>query len=209
MAVECKMDNTELITELLQALTNDVDGLKKWAKQVPTTPAPDYRAKLDQMASAIEQLRQQSKAPAPAVIDTDAISAQLTRIEQASRQRPEYRMSQYVKWGAYTFGIMVILLVVATSFAVRWKLDSNEWESSNNWATWRVRYLKQVDPQFYDLMNTKFAKEADITGQWIMEQEQADATREAAQKAQAQAAAMNAQADKLEGKKKASGKKRT
>ena len=209
MAVECEMDNTELITELLQALTNDVDGLKKWAKQVPTTPAPDYRAKLDQMASAIEQLRQQSKAPAPAVIDTDAISAQLTRIEQASRQRPEYRMSQYVKWGAYTFGIMVILLVVATSLAVRWKLDSDRWESSSSWAMWRLRYTKQANPHFYNLVEAKFDKEPDKVGEWIIQQEQADATREAAQKAQAQAAAMNAQADKLEGKKRPNGKKRT
>ena len=201
------MDNTELITELLQALTNDVDGLKKWAKQVPTTPAPDYRAKLDQMASAIEQLRQQSKAPA--VIDTGAISAQLTRIEQASRQRPEYRMSQYVKWGAYTFGIMVILLVVATSLAVRWKLDSDRWESSSSWAMWRLRYTKQANPHFYNLVEAKFDKEPDKVGEWIIQQEQADATREAAQKAQAQAAAMNAQADKLEGKKRPNGKKRT
>jgi len=203
------MDNTELITELLQALTNDVDGLKKWAKQVPTTPAPDYQANLDRMATAIEQLRQQSKTPAPAVIDTGAISAQLTRIEQASRQHPEYRMSQYVRYGAYAFGIMVILLVMATTFAVRWKLDSDRWESSNSWAMWRLRYTKQANPDFYNFVEAKFDKEPDKVGEWIIQQEQADATREAAQKAQAQAAAMNAQADELEGKKKPTGKKRT
>ena len=203
------MDHSELITELLQALTNDVDGLKKWTKQVPTTPAPDYRANLDRMTTAIEQLRQQSKTPPPAVVDTGAIRAQLARIEQASHQHPEYRMSQYVRYGSYAFGIMVILLVLTTSFAVRWKLDSDRWESSSNWALWRLRYTKQANPDFYNFVEAKFDKEADKVGEWILQQEQADATREAAQKAQAQAAAMNAQADELEGKKKPSGKKGT
>ena len=203
------MDHSELITELLQALTNDVDGLKKWTKQVPTTPAPDYRANLDRMTTAIEQLRQQSKTPTPAVVDTGVISAQLARIEQAGKQHPEYRMSQYVRYGAYAFGIMVILLVLTTTFAVRWKLDSDRWESANNWAVWRLRYTKQANPDFYNFVEAKFDKEADKVGEWIIQQEQADASREAAQKAQAQAAAMNAQADKLEGKRKPNGKKRT
>ena len=207
MAIECKMDNTELITELLQALTNDVDGLKKWAKQVPTTPAPDYGAKLDRLTSAIDQLRQQSKTPAPAVIDTGAISTQLARIEQRIQKSPEYRAGQYVRWGAYASGLMVVLLMSMTGLALKWKVERDKFEVSD----WKWRAVRQEQNQYGTKLDGMFATDstAQRSQQWILEQEQADATREAARQAAEQAATMNAQADKLEGKKKPIGKKRT
>lgn len=207
MAVKYKMDNTELITELLQALTNDVDGLKKWAKQVPTTPAPDHQANLDQLTTAIEQLRQQNKTSAPALIDTGAINAQLARIEQRIQKSPEYRAGQYVKWGAYASGLMVVLLMSMTGLALKWKVERDKFEVSD----WKWRAVSQEQGQYGTKLDGMFATDstAQRSQQWILEQEQADATREAAQKAQAKAAAMNAQADKLEGKKRPIGKKRT
>lgn len=198
------MDHNELIGELLQALTNDVQELKTWTKKQPST-SPDYTTQLQQLNGNLDRLRQQMTTPAssPApVVDLNPLRTQLDRIEDRIQKSPEYRAGEWVKWGALATGVMAVLLAITTILAYQWKTERDEWEASSHWATWRLRYTKQVDPQFYNFVESKFAKDAQQTGIWIEQQEQADAKREAARRAQEQAAAMNAQADKLEGKKK-------
>ena len=201
------MKQEDLISELLQALTNDVQGLKKQVDKLPTQAPADYRANIERLAQAVQELRQTPK-PAAAAIDLSPITARLDRIEQQSRQRPEYKMSQYVQYGAYAFGLMVVLLVVMTWFALDWKGERDKYQQAYTHDNWRVRYTEQANPDYYAYMEGMFSKEPAKVQQWIEEQEQADAAREAARRAAEQAAAMNAQADKLEGKKGQKGKKR-
>ena len=202
------MNQDELISELLQALTNDVQKLSQQVGKLPTQPPADYRDNIEKLAQAVQELRQQSAKPAPAAVDLSPITAQLTRMEGQFRQRPEYKMSQYVQYGAYTFGLMVVLLVASVWFALSWKGERDNYQQAYEHDNWRVRYTEQANPDYYAYMEGVFSKEPQKIYQWVEEQEQADASRAAAKKAAEQAAAMNAQADELEGKKKPKGKKR-
>ena len=62
--------------------------------------------------------------------------------------------------------------------------------------------MRQVNAEYATKLDGVFASDSvsEPNKVWIIQQEQADATREAARRAAEQAKAMNAQADKLEGK---------
>lgn len=191
------MDNNELILELLQAINTDTQELRDRSRQKPTAEkAPDYGPKLNQIAESVEKLRQQPQtSPPPQAVDT---SADLKRIEQAIIQRPEYRMSQYMKYVAGSFGLMVALLVASVWFGLNWRSERDAFEVSD----WKWRAVRQGMPEYATKMDNSWGD--DSTGirnrKWVLDQEQADATRLAAQKAAQRATEMNASADKLEGK---------
>ena len=122
----CKMDTSELVGELLQALTNDVQALRKKVDALPTGLPPDYGAKLADLTTAVQALR---NAPTQVAIDPDqrAITARFDRLEQLIRQRPEYKMSRYVQYGGYAFGVLVVLLVVSVWYALSWRSERQDY----------------------------------------------------------------------------------
>lgn len=194
-----------LLTELMQGITRDVAALKTMVSNQPQPAAPvDVRPTLEQVAQALQGVRQDvrqlASKPAPTEGAPD-LRAQLEVLRQELRQRPEYRMSRYVQYGAYAFGLMVVLLVGISWLAFDWRQERDQYAQSYTWANWRLRYLKQAEPQYYQAIEGKFNADANGVGQWIEQQEQADATREAARQAAEQAAALTKQANQLEGKK--------
>lgn len=210
LAAVCKMEESQLISELLTGLTKDVAALKTRVEKLPTQTPTDYGASIEGLTKAVQEMQKQSQ-QAPAAIDLSTITARLDRIEQVSRQRPEYKMSQYVQYGAYAFGLMVILLATSVWYAHTWRSERNGFEASD----WKWRNLRQVDPVYVRRIDSTYSVESQTNDgrglvglhRWIIQQEQADATRQAAQETAEQAKAMNAQADKLEGKKPTKGKK--
>ena len=205
MAAACKMEESQLISELLTELTKDVAALRTRVEKLPTQTLTDYQASIEGLTKAVQEMQKQSK-QAPTTIDLSTITARLDRIEQVSRQRPEYKMSQYVQYGAYAFGLMVILLATSVWFAHTWRSERDEYAQAYRQDNWRVRYTKQAYPDYYHFMEGRF-KEAGIT-QWITEQEEADQKRELAREATEQAKALSDQANRLEGKPVTKGKKK-
>jgi hypothetical protein len=199
------MEESQLISELLTELTKDVAALKTRVEKLPTQSPTDYRASIEDLTKSVQELRNGSK-QAPPTVDLGAITTRLDRIEQVSRQRPEYKMSQYVQYGAYAFGLMVILLATSVWYAHTWRSERDEYAQAYQQDNWRVRYTKQAYPDYYSFMEGKF-KEGNIT-KWIVEQEQADQKRELAREAAAQAKALSDQANRLEGKPAMKGKKK-
>lgn len=205
MAAVCEMDNSELISELLESLTNDVKTLKAKVDTLPTQVPTDYKTSIDELTKAVQELQNPSK-QAPPALDLSAITARLDRIEEISRQRPEYKMSQYVQYGAYAFGLMVILLVMSVWFALTWRSERDEYAQAYTEDNWRVRYTKQANPEYYSFMEAKF-KEPGLT-KWVVQQEAADHKRALAREAAEQAKALSDQANQLEGKGVTTGQKR-
>lgn len=201
----CKMDTSELIGELLEGLTKDVKALSLRVEKLPTGTPADYRTEIERLSKAVEHLQNGSKSP-PVVMDLDPITARLDRIEHNSRQRPEYKMSQYVQYGAYAFGLMVVLLAMSVWFALSWRSEREEYAQAYSETNWRVRYTRQANPDYYNFMEGKFAKDPAVY-QWVAEQEQADEKRELARKAAEQAKALSDQANQLEERSNQKGKK--
>lgn len=197
------MDKNELVGELLQGLIEDVKKLQTKLDELPNQAQPNYRDSIDALTKAVQGLQSQSKQIPPA-IDLTPITSRLDRLEQAHRQSPERKMSQYLQVGAYGFGLMVVLLVTVTWQAWSLRRERSEFEVSD----WKWRNLRQVDPIYVRKIDSTYTVSSQVNEgkdladfqQWIIQQEQADATRVAAQKAAEQAKAMNAQADQLEGK---------
>jgi translation elongation factor EF-1beta len=191
------MNPDELISELLQALTNDVQSIQKQVAKLPTQPPADYRVNLDKLTQAVQELGQQSAKPAAAAVDLSAITAQLGRIEQQGYQRPEYKMSRAVQIGSFAFGLMAILLGLMTYYGWSWKGERDHYQQAYEHDNWRVRYTEQANPDYYSFMEAKFKDDSDVY-KWIADQEEADQKRELAQKASEQAKALANQAKRLE-----------
>lgn len=201
----CKMNKDELVGELLQALMDDVKRLQLKLDKLPTQTSPDYRASIDELTKTVQGLQNQSKLTSPA-IDLSPITSRLDRLERITRQSPERKMSQFLQVGAYGFGLMLVLLIAVTWYALSWRSERNEYQQAFTADNWRVRYTKQADPAYYSFMEAKF-KDSGIY-QWILEQEEADQKRELAREAADQAKALSRQANELEGKEITKGKKK-
>ena len=93
------MEKDELLAELLQALTNDVQELKKRVAKLPAQGAADHRAEIERLTQAVKQSSQQS-----GQVDLTGVMQQLHSIEQTIRYKTEYRLSRYVKFGGYSYG---------------------------------------------------------------------------------------------------------
>ena len=191
------MNQDELISELLQALTNDVQKLSQQVDKLPTQSPANYRADIEGLTQTVQELRQQSTKSATAAIDLSAITARFDRIEQQIRQRPEFKMTLYTQIAALSFGLMAILLGVMSYYGWSWKGERDEYQQWYIYDNWRVRYTKQARPEYYNLMEAKLKEPAVYN--WIVAQEQADQKRALAQKAAEQAKALSDQANQLEG----------
>lgn len=197
MAGECKMEKDELLAELLQALTNDVQELKKRIAKLPIQGAADHRAEIERLTQAVKQSGQQS-----GKVDLAGVTSQLHSIEQTIRHKTEYRLSRYVKFGGYSYAVMVLALAGLAWYALDLKKDHDYYEKVYRQADWRVRYVRQADPKLLAYMEAAISKDAPKLTQWILEQEEADEKREMAREAAEDAKALTEQANKLEGKKK-------
>ena len=150
-----------------------------------------------------------SAPPAPvAVSELAQVREELSQVKQLIRQRPDYTMSQYVRYGGYMFGLMVVLVAGLTWLALDWKGERDQFRAAYWTADWRVRYLKQQDPNFYSYIEGLFAKDPAGVSKWVVEQEQADEKRALAAQAAEQAKALSDQANQLEGKPRIKGKKK-
>ena len=184
--------------------------MQKLSQQVgklPTQPPADYRADIEGLTQAVQELRQQSTKSAPAAVELSAITTQLSRIEALSRG-PEYKMSRAVQYGSYAFGLMAIWLGILSYYAFSWKGERERYQQAYYHDNWRVRYTEQTAPAYSAHMEGVFQKEPAKTYQWIEEQEQADQKRALAKKAADQAKALSDQANALESKPKTRGKKK-
>lgn len=197
--------NDELVSELLQGVLDDIKGLKQSVNQLATKDEPDYEEELKRLARAVESLKQQSS---PASGESNQISERFSRLEQLIRQKPDYKVSQYVRYGGYVFGLMVMLVAGLTWLALDWKGERDRFREAYWTADWRVRYVKQADPTFYSHVEGVFTKDPAGVSKWIVEQEQADEKRALAIQAAEQAKALSRQANELEGKAMTKGKKK-
>ena len=191
----CEMNEQDIIAELLQRLTDDVQELKKRVARLPTQGASDHRAEIERLTQAVKQSSQKAE-----VVDLRGIMSQLHSIEQTIRHKTEYRLSRYVKFGGYSYGVMVLALVGLAWYALDLKKDRDYFEKSYYKADWRVRYVRQANPKLFAYMEAAISKDAPKLTQWVLEQEEADEKRELAQQAAEHAKALSEQANELEGK---------
>lgn len=194
------MNQNDLISELLQGLTTDMEKLRHQVGKLPVQSPTDYRATIEQLTQAVQALGQEP--PKAAAVDLTGISTQLDRIEKQHYQHPDYQMSRAVQYGSYAFGVLVVLLVGMSVLGLHWRSERNDFEVSD----WKWRNERQADPVYVSKIDSTYAVYSQADGQkeltalkaWIVRQEQADATRAAAAEAAQQAKAMSAQADELE-----------
>lgn len=196
--------DVELLTELVQTLTNDVTDLKKMVADQPKPIAPpDMRPTLEKVANAINGIRgrveslSQQKAPAP-VVDLSRVEEQLRQLQQQVRQSPANRISKAVQYGTGLLAVSLLLTGVLGYWAMKWKDERDQFEVSD----WKWRAVRQDGEDYALKLDHAFARDstAEYYKTQIVKMEQADATREAAKRAAEQAKVMNAQADQLEGK---------
>ena len=189
------MEKDELLAELLQALTNDVQELKKRVAKLPTQGAADHRAEIEKLTQVVKQSGQQA-----GKVDLTGIMSQLHSIEQTIRYKTEYRLSRYVKFGGYSYVVMVLALAGLAWYALDLKKDRDYFEKSYYKADWRVRYVRQADPKLFGYMEAAISKDAPKLTQWILEQEEADKKREMAREAAENAKVLSEEANELEGR---------
>lgn len=205
------MENQEeqktLLREMVEELTKDVTNLIKLLTTKETKPAtlPDLQPFLQRVADAIKELREQAKTladqkpqPQAQAFDSGELLAELRTLRQEIRKSPAHRISKAVQYGAGLLVVSLILTGVLAYYVTKWKDERDAFEVSD----WKWRAVRQVDPVYAAKVDADFAADSTLkfNKDWILQQEQADATREAARQAAEQAKAMNEQADKLEGK---------
>jgi hypothetical protein len=197
--------SSDLVGELLDGVLSDV---KKLTESVSKLASKDDLNKLAKAVTSLEKQLTTAPPTTPAVNELAQVQEEFSQVKQLIRQRPDYTMSQYVRYGGYMFGLMVVLVAGLTWLALDWKGERDRFRAAYWTADWRVRYLKQQDPNFYNYIEGLFTKDAAGVSKWVVEQEQADEKRALAAQAAEQAKALSDQANQLEGKPRVKGKKK-
>lgn len=211
---------TDLLAELVQALTADVAKLTRLIEQraQPVT-AEVFDPALGSITQALLDLQRQvehlrslsepSAALLAPVVDLTGIEQRLAILSRAVQEKPDYRVSQYVRYGGIALVVALMSLVAMTWFGLSWRSEREDYARAYTAAQWRLRYTKQANVAYHHYLEGVFAEDKDgAVYTWIVTQEQADQKREQARDAAEQAKAMNAQADRLEGKTGTKGKKK-
>ncbi len=211
---------TDLLAELMGTLIDDVAKLTRLIdQQAQPVTAEVLDPALGSITQALSGLQGQVKhlaslsqspaaSPAPA-IDLTGLERQVKALRQEVREKPDYQVSQYVRYGGLVVVLSLVSLVAMTWFGLSWRSERDDYASAYTAANWRLRYTRQANAAYHHYMEGVFAKDkADDLYTWIVTQEQADQKREQAREAAEQAKAMNAQADRLEGKAGTKGKKK-
>jgi hypothetical protein len=195
----------DLVSELLKSVLTE---LKTLTVSVKALASKDESSAIVEAVAALEKRLTTAPPVAPGGTELVQIRDELTQLKQLIRQRPDYIMSQYVRYGAYTFGLMVMLVAGLTWLTLDLKGERDRFRAAYWTADWRVRYIKQQDPVFYNYVEGLFAKDPSGVSKWVVEQEQADEKRALAAQAAEQAKALSDQANQLEGKLRVKGKKK-
>lgn len=205
------MENEEeqktLLREVVEGLSKDVANLIKLLTAKETKPAtlPDLQPFLQRVADAIKELREQVKTvtdqkpqPQAQAVDSNELLTEVRAMRQELRRSPANRISKAVQYGTGLLMVSLLLTGVLAYYAIKWKSERDTFEVSD----WKWRAVRQIDAVYGAKVDGIFSRDStsQATKVWIVEQEQADATREAARRAAEQAKAMNEEADKLEGK---------
>lgn len=194
-----------LLTEMIEGLAQDVTELKRMvASQPKPTPLPDLPSFLQRVADAITGLREQVKTlleqksqPQAQAVELTDIREEIRAMRQDIRKSPANRINQAVQYGLVFLVVVLISIGVLAYYAMRWKAERDELVDSD----WKWRVVRQDAPVYANDLDRAFAHDsAYYYEKRVVELEAADAARAAAQKAAEQAKAMNAEADKLEGK---------
>lgn len=202
--MENGQEKKTLLTEMVEGLTDDVAKLIKLITDRPEPAAPpDLQPFLQRVADAIKGLRGQveklveAKSQAQPVESTQVLD-ELRAIRQDIRRSPANRINKAVQYGTVLLIVSLLTTGILAYYATKWKNERDAFEVSD----WKWRAVRQDGEEYAIRMDNAFAHDstAESYKKRILEMEQADATREAARRAAEQAKAMNAQADKLEGK---------
>jgi hypothetical protein len=206
--MEKEPEQKTLLIEMIEGLTKDVADLKQlFASKPQATPSPDLESSLDKISRAIDELRDEvgdlnEQRPQTQVLGAEStqILGELQAIRQDIRKSPANRISKVVQYGTGLLLVSVLTTGVLAYYATKWRDERDAFEVSD----WKWRVMRQVNAEYATKLDGVFASDSvsEPNKVWIIQQEQADATREAARRAAEQAKVMNAQADELEGKKK-------
>jgi hypothetical protein len=156
------MDNSELIGELLTAVNNEVQAIKKSVDKLASpVVAPDHREELATLGDKITALGQQIAKPAVVVpaaaaapIDLKPITSRLetittrlgdieTQIQSQVNPKLDNKAftSELVKVAAITIGSLVVILLLLGYLATTWREERNRFEASDwKWRNVRLRY---------------------------------------------------------------------
>jgi hypothetical protein len=201
-----------LLTEMVEGLTNDVAELIKLITNRPEPVAPpDLQPFLKRVADAINGLREQVQKLAEAKpqahpVESTQVLEELRAIRQDIRKSPANRINKAVQYGTGLLIVSLLTTGILAYYATKWRNERDAFEVSD----WKWQAVRQDGEEYAIRMDNAFVRDstAENYKKRILEMEQADATREAARRAAEQAKAMNAQADKLEGKKSVERKKK-
>lgn len=191
---------SDLVAELLTGLATDMSQLKKQLAIPTQQPEPVLVAQLSRIEGQLSSLdtKLATFQSTPPLASTDAFEAHFKQLSFLIKQKPEYKLSQFVWWGGLVFGLMVVLVALLTWKSLEWRGERDQYANLYSQADWRVRYTRQASADYYRFMETKFAQDKGELRQWIIEQEQADQKRALAREAAEQAKALSAQANQLE-----------
>lgn len=197
------LQETELLTELVQRLTEDVAEVKQLlADQPKPTTLLDARSTLEKVANAVNGLRNEvnelkQQKPQATSVDITPLISQLQSLREEVRRSPANRITKGVQYG---LGLLILSLLttgVLAYYATKWKAERDSLVASD----WKWRVVRQDAPVYAAELDNAFAHDsAYYYEKRVVELEQADVARLAAKKAAEQAKAMNEKADKLEGK---------
>lgn len=206
--MEKEPEQKTLLIELIEGLTQDVADLKQLLASKPqASPSPDLESSLDKMTRAINGLRDEvgdlnEQRPQTQILGTEStqILGELQAMRQDIRKSPANRINKAVQYGTGLLLVSVLITGVLAYYATKWRDERDAFQVSD----WKWRVIRQINTEYATKLDGVFASDSlsKPNKTWIIQQEQADVTREAARKAAEQARAMNAQADELEGKKK-------
>lgn len=130
--------------------------------------------------------------------ESTQILGELQAIRQDIGKSPANRINKAVRYGTGLLLVSVLTTGVLAYYATKWRDERDAFEVSD----WKWRVMRQVNAEYATKLDGVFASDSvsEPNKIWIIQQEQADATCEAARKVAEQAKVMNAEADKLEGK---------
>jgi hypothetical protein len=196
------MENGEqqktLLKEMVEGLTSDMAKLIKLITERPEPPTPpDLQPFLERVATAINGLRDQVKKlpepkPQAEPVESTQVLAELRAIRQDIRKSPANRITKAVQYGTGLLIVSLLTTGILAYYATKWKSERDGFEVSD----WKWRAVRQDGEDYAIRMDGAFTDDstAESYKKRIVEMEQADRAAE-------QAKTMNAQADKLEGKK--------
>jgi len=200
---------SDLVGEVLTSLGAELTQVHEQVKALTQKEAPDFSREFIQINTSLQAINSKlDKFQSPPAVSADPFDKHFKQLTFLIKERPEYKLSQFVQWGGFVFGLMVLLVALLTWKCLEWRGERDQYAQLYSQADWRLRYTRQANADYYGFMETKLAQDKGELRQWIIEQEQADQKRALAREAAEQAKALSEQANRLEGGSSTKGKKK-